>query len=128
MDSGTERRTLEGRTSSVIDLSTYGRPRNLSVPVVARVTREPVTEADGRECMALVREDGPENWGDTSGYRAIVTTRSLDDSWAIFDNALPIIHCARQVAHLTNGDVIVAYPKTGYVRTLFRPDSRHNAL
>jgi His-Xaa-Ser system radical SAM maturase HxsC len=112
----------------VIDLSTYGRPRNVSVPVVARVTREPVTGAEGRECAALVREDGPENWGDTSGYRAIVTTTSLNDSWATFDSALPIIHCVRQVAHLASGDVIVAYPRTGHVRTLFRPDSRHNAL
>ena len=42
----------------MIDLSTYGRPQNLSVPVVARVTREPVTAAAGRESVALVTEDG----------------------------------------------------------------------
>jgi len=112
----------------VIDLSTYGRPRNLSVPVVARVSREPVTAAAGRERVALVTEDGPEKWGDTSGYRAIVTTRSLDESSAVSDSTLPMIHSARQVAHLTSGDVIVAHPRTGYVRTLFRPYSRHNAL
>ena len=112
----------------MIDLSTYGRPQNLSVPVVARVTREPVTAAAGREYFALVTEDGPEKWGDTAGYRAVITTRSLNESSTVFDSTLPMVHSARQVAHLTSGDVIVAYPRTGYVRTLFRPDSRHNAL
>jgi sulfatase maturation enzyme AslB (radical SAM superfamily) len=113
----------------VIDLSTYGRPLNLLVPVVARVTREPVTEEAERTFLALVTETSPKNWGDVSGYRAIVTTETLDATSAAFGGApVPIIYSARQVSHLKHGDVIVAYPRTGYVRTLFRPDSRHNAL
>jgi hypothetical protein len=47
----------------VIDLSTYGRPLNLLVPVVARVTREPVTEEAERTFLALVTETSPKNWG-----------------------------------------------------------------
>jgi His-Xaa-Ser system radical SAM maturase HxsC len=113
----------------VIDLSTYGRPLNLLVPVVARVTREPVTEAAGRGFLALVTQTSSENWGDVSGYRAIIATDTVDGtSAAVACASVPIVHSARQVSHLRHGDVIVAYPRTGYVRTLFRPDSRHNAL
>jgi His-Xaa-Ser system radical SAM maturase HxsC len=113
----------------VIDLSTYGRPLNLEAPVVARVSREPVTAKAKRGIVALVTDAGPEKWGDLSGYRAVVTTQRLDGTSAASAGApVPIIHSALQVSHLKRGDVIVAYPRTGYVRTLFRPDSRHNAL
>ncbi len=113
----------------MIDLSTYGRPLNLAVPIVARVTREPEAALPRRESLALVTEDASEKWGDSSGYRVIVTTQALS-GYSMRDSAgsLPVIHSARQVSHLKSGDVIVAYPKTGYVRTLFRPESRHNAL
>ena len=113
----------------MIDLSTYGRPLNLEAPVVARVSREPVTAKAKRGIVALVTDAGPEKWGDLSGYRAVVTTQRLDGTSAASAGApVPIIHSALQVSHLKRGDVIVAYPRTGYVRTLFRPDSRHNAL
>jgi len=113
----------------VIDLSTYGRPLNFTSPVVARVALEPVP-LEERETSALVTEANPENWGDARGYRAIVTTQRLASrASAPRDVAsITLIHSARQVSHLKRGDVIVAYPRTGYVRTLFRPDSRHNAL
>jgi len=113
----------------VIDLSTYGRPLNLSSPVVAKVAFEPVPPGE-RETSALVTEANPEKWGDLSAYRAIVTTQRLDSgaSAQLGIASIPVIHSARQVSHLKRGDVIVAYPRTGYVRTLFRPDSRHNAL
>jgi His-Xaa-Ser system radical SAM maturase HxsC len=113
----------------LIDLNTYGRPLNLAVPVVARVTREPEAAAPRRESLALVTEDAPEKWGDTDGYRVIITTQAVSaHSTGETGPPLPVIHSARQVSHLKSGDVVVAYPKTGYVRTLFRPESRHNAL
>ena len=113
----------------MIDLSTYGRPLNLAVPVVARVTREPEADALKRENLALVTEDAPEKWGDTDGYRMIITTQALSAHSTGGNGArLPMIRAAQQVSHLKSGDVVVAHPKTGYVRTLFRPDSRHNAL
>lgn len=113
----------------MIDLSTYGRPMNLLAPTVARVTTEPVTATAERGILALVTEADSENWGDVSGYRVIVTTQRLNGTSAALSGAsIAIIHSARQVSHLKRGDVIVAYPRTGYVRTLFRPDSRHNAL
>jgi His-Xaa-Ser system radical SAM maturase HxsC len=113
----------------VIDLSTYGRPLNFTSPVVARVALEPVPPEE-RKTSALVTEANPENWSDAKGYRAIVTTQRLVSSTSAPSDvsSIPIIHSARQVSHLKHDDVIVAYPRTGYVRTLFRPDSRHNAL
>jgi hypothetical protein len=104
----------------VIDLSTYGRPLNLEAPVVARVSREPVTAKAKRGIVALVTDAGPEKWGDLSGYRAVVTTQRLDGTSAASAGApVPIIHSALQVSHLKRGDVIVAYPRTGYVRPSF---------
>jgi len=113
----------------LIDLSTYGSPLGLVVPVVARVTRAPEAEVRRRESLALVTEDAPEKWGDTDGYRVIITTQAVSGHSTAENGApLPVIHSARQVSHLKSGDVVVAFPKTGHVRTLFRPESWHNAL
>jgi len=57
---------------------------------------------------------------------ALITTARIETSEA--PRELPIIHSARQISHLKAGDVIVLHPRSGHVRTLFRPDSQHNAL
>ena len=113
----------------MIDLSTYGRPLNFTAPFVARVALKPPAPEE-RETSALVSEASSENWGDVTGYRAIVTTQRFASGTSATTHlsSIPIIHSARQLSHLKRDDVIVAYPRTGYVRTLFRPDSRHNAL
>jgi len=113
----------------VIDLSTYGRRLNLTRPVVARVTRTPEHDQAKREQLVLVTEQKTEVWGAISGYRALVTTQSVDGfASQSIEGCLPVVHTARQVSHLKSGDVVVLFPKTGHVRTLFRPDSKHNAL
>ncbi len=104
----------------MIDLSTYGKPLHLLKPVVGRVALEPVTR---REESVLVTPFVPD---DVVGFKALITAAGIEDSEAL--RQLPIIHSARQISHLKAGDVVVLHPRSGHVRTLFRPDSQHNAL
>lgn len=113
----------------MIDLSTYGRPIGLERRLVARVTRSPESDPARREALVLVTDAPVEAWGDLTGYRALLTTRSLAECSAVLRVApLPTVCEAKQVEHLHAGDVVALTPKTGHVRTLFRPDSLNNAL
>ena len=107
----------------MIDLSTYGRPVNLSEPIVARVVVDD-TDTRGRGDSVLVCSERPNSWNNE--YRAILTSASVNH----FDvpTQLAIIHSAKQISHLKAGDIVVMRPRSGHVRTLFRPDSEHNAL
>jgi His-Xaa-Ser system radical SAM maturase HxsC len=108
----------------MIDLSTYGRPLNLTRPVVGRICREEVKDsADRSECVVLRQTASTAN---ANGYRALLTTGTVDVR--NLPEGLPCVHSARQLSHLRSGDVVALYPRTGYVRTLFRPDSQYNAL
>jgi His-Xaa-Ser system radical SAM maturase HxsC len=113
----------------VIELTTYGRPLNLTRPVVARITCIPEPDPSKRSELVLVTETAPEDWDGVSGYRAIITSQSLGRFFGCLPYTAPsIVHSARRVSHLNAGDVVVLYPKTGRIRTLFRPSSAHNAL
>ena len=104
----------------MIDLSTYGKPLHLLKPVVGRVAFEPVTRP---EESVLVTPFVPD---DFTGFKALITTARIEDPETL--RLLPIIHSTRQISHLKVGDVVVLHPRSGHVRTLFRPDSQHNAL
>jgi His-Xaa-Ser system radical SAM maturase HxsC len=113
----------------VIDLSTYGRAVGLKHRLVARVTRSPEPNKARRRELVLVSDTPVDTWGDLTGYRAAITTRPLEEcSAAVETGSLPTVCDAKQIAHLGAGDVVVMTPRTGHVRTLFRPDSPNNAL
>ncbi len=113
----------------MIDLSTHGRPLGLERRLVARVVRSPETDRARRHELVLVTDTPPDGWGDLDGYRCLVTTQSRGECSALLDaTPLPTVCEAKQVAHLKTGDVIVLTPRSGHVRTLFRPDSSNNAL
>jgi His-Xaa-Ser system radical SAM maturase HxsC len=104
----------------MIDLGTYGKVLHLHKTVVGRV----VLEAGARrEESVLVTPFIP---NDVASLKALITTARIEPSEA--PEFLPIIHSVQQISHLKAGDVVALYPRTGYVRTLLRPDSQHNAL
>jgi hypothetical protein len=72
----------------------------------------------------LVCSERSNSWN--NDYRAILTSASVNQSDV--PTQLPIIHSAKQLSHLKAGDIVVMHPRSGHVRTLFRPDSEHNAL
>jgi His-Xaa-Ser system radical SAM maturase HxsC len=109
-------------------LTTAGVPLRFGTAVVGKVaTRsEP---GDDRSDKILVRLLDERSADESHGFRGIITTSRAQDNTAIIDAlTLPIVHSVREIDHLRDGDIVVMQPKTGFVRTLHRPDSVHNTL
>jgi His-Xaa-Ser system radical SAM maturase HxsC len=107
-------------------LTTAGIPLNISRPIVGRLTS--TLTADRQESIWLGHpaEVGPQ---DLTGFKGVITVSpdvDLPPSW--MDYAIPTIHSLRHHDHFHDGDVVVLYPESGFVRTLFRPESDHNVL
>lgn len=99
-------------------LHVHGKPCGLDEPAVGRVT----TAA----CPAAVRQDhvilNPAAGEDLCGYAGVLLTRALED-----DVRVPAVHSLPYSDHLDDGDVVVLSP-SGYVRTLYKQRSPHNAI
>jgi His-Xaa-Ser system radical SAM maturase HxsC len=107
----------------LIDLNTYGRPLNLTEPVVGRIAwGEEGARGEVADCF-LVTEEGISKW--QGNFKGLLTTSYVSE-YQGFDR--PCICSIRQLSHLKNGDVVAIHPSSGLIRTLFRPDSDHNAL
>jgi His-Xaa-Ser system radical SAM maturase HxsC len=66
---------------------------------------------------------------ESRGFRAIITpSRAQDNTAIIAALALPVVHSVRDFDHFRDDDIVVMQPKTGFIRTLYRPDSVHNTL
>ena len=81
----------------------------------------------GRADLVLVTGDPPDTWGDLSGYRAVLTTRSAAEI-AAREVPVPAVHSVGEIEHLQPGDIVGLTPRTGQVRTLYRPASKNNTL
>lgn len=110
----------------MIPLKIYGKPAGLERPVVARVTRNPESDVARRRELVLVTSELQAIAGDLQGYRGVVTTRSLSELPDAVEAS--VVHGVSTVDSLRSGDVVVLFPRTGLVRTVFRPDSPNNAL
>jgi His-Xaa-Ser system radical SAM maturase HxsC len=112
----------------MIDLRTYGRPIGVSKPLVARITRTQEPVYIKRHELAIATSD-VSPMADCTGYRAVLTTRPIDEIPLSFTNgASKLVHSVRSLDHFDPGDVVVIHPRTGLIRTLYRPASCHNAL
>ena len=103
-------------------LHTAGKSVGVHNPLVARVSTEPM-EAHARKNMVLVVESPSQLPEDTQGYAAIVLQQAVDAR----ELTVPVVHSVRAIDHLKAGYIIGIEPD-GFVRTLYRPDSRHNTL
>ena len=111
-------------TSGVITLGVMGRPSPLLTRrVLGRVTRSPVSEGI-RADHILVSEDG--KGLDARGYGGALL-RQQWDAWETDAIGIPAIHGVARLDHLADGDVVALDP-SGYVRTLYRRASSHNAI
>jgi His-Xaa-Ser system radical SAM maturase HxsC len=111
----------------LIDLTTYGRPINVRKPVVGRISKGECNDPALRGELILCCSEGSKAGGDLSGYRALVTTKAWKNLTHPLPAELPILHTTLSISHLQDGDVVVLQPR-GLLRTLFRPESEHNAL
>jgi hypothetical protein len=108
----------------LIDLTTYGQPLNLAEPVVGRIAwGEEGVCGDIRDCL-LATEKDVVNW--KRDFKGLLTAGRVSE--VDVPSGRPCIHSIRSLSHLKNGDIVVLYPRSGQVRTLFRPESDQNAL
>jgi len=105
----------------VIDLTTYGRAVNVTRPIVGRVTLD--EQPSDRRSEFVLTSDVANRLRE--GYRAVLTTAKVEPAEVPSD--VFCLHSAKQISHLKTGDIVVLH-QNGHVRTLFRPDSDHNAL
>src|SRR5581483_6912207 len=68
----------------------------------------------------LVTQSVPD---DVLGYAGLITTQKSDTQALI-----PRIWAARDSDQLRTDDIVAVEPKSGFVRTVYRPDSDHNVL
>lgn len=113
----------------MIPLTTNGRSTGFQRPVVARVARSPEGDRARQNTAAIVTDTNPVDWKGLANYRAILTTLPFSKfSGDLFATDIPVVHSAKSIDHLKSGDVITLFPRSGLVRTVFRPDSVHNFL
>jgi len=60
---------------------------------------------------------------DVAGYRGIIT---ISDSAA--QSGSPHVHKVREIDHISDGDIVVMEPGSGFVRSLYRPADKHNSI
>ncbi len=104
-------------------LHTAGIAQGFRRPLVARVVTEPLGDTDRKDAVLVLHSlDAVPN--DFRGYAAIVVQSHVDDR----SISTPLVHSVRDIDHLISGHVVVLEPLNGFVRTLYRPESRHNTL
>ena len=109
-------------------LTTAGVPLHFDTAIVGKVVTHAVPR-DDRSDKILVGQLDDRSSDESRGFRGMITPSRAQDNTAITDTfAVPIIHSVREIDHLRDGDIVVMQPKTGFVRTLHRPDSDHNTL
>jgi len=111
-----------------ITLRTRGQTDEVSARFTARVTRVPIDSYEARKDHVLVLDRLP-TAGDAlglDGYAAVIAARERP-SGAVASVSSPLV-TVKAVDHLKDGHVVTIEPRTGFVMTVFRPESRHNTI
>lgn len=103
-------------------LYSYGVTDRVFHPIIARIaTVEQPPGTDRANSVLLWREPFPP--ADSSGYAAVLTPLKAT-RWTV---RVPLVHSVSKLDYLSDGDVVAIDP-TGFVRTLYRRNSGHNAI
>lgn len=115
-----------------VPLHTHGKvSRRFVKPILGRVISQPLVERAARRdhvlCIDSVLGGLPDD--DLRGYAGILTPERFDPTTAGSLHQLPevVVHSVAALDHLSDGDVVALNPN-GYVRTLHRVASPHNAI
>jgi His-Xaa-Ser system radical SAM maturase HxsC len=104
-------------------LHTAGTARGFRKPIVARVTTEPIPASERKDAV-LVLPSLDSDAGDFRGYAAIIVKQEINGQI----RSTPVVHSVRDIDHFSSGHVVVLEAANGFIRTLYRPESRHNTL
>lgn len=113
-----------------LPLHAHGKPlAGLKQAVLGRVTEGPVPKPERGDHIRLIASSLEASETDLASYAAVLTTGTPDTStlarWE--SRGVVGVHSLSHRDHLTGGDVVALQPG-GYVRTLYRRASAHNAL
>jgi len=101
----------------------------LTRPVIGRVSHGPLPEDERADCVRVLAPPLDGQPGGLNDYAAILTAATPDAEtlgrWE--RRGLAGAHSLTRLEHLRSGDVVALQP-SGYVRTLYRRASKHNAL
>jgi His-Xaa-Ser system radical SAM maturase HxsC len=101
-------------------LTTAGSPRNFDGAIVGRLTLTDLPFDKRAQSVRLVVGEDPRTTDDR-GYRAMLAAETLETNQ-------PVIERLREVDHFRDGDVVVLEGKSGFIRSLYRPNERHHSL
>ena len=104
-------------------LHTAGKTEGFQSPLVARISTQPL-DLPARKNVALVLAASSQIPGDIAGYASIIVENAWDES----EMGVPVVHSVRTVEHLKSGYIVAIEPRSGVIRTLYRPDSPHNTI
>lgn len=106
-------------------LTTAGIPVGVTRPIVGRITRHVLADEERSERIRVLTDaTSPEV---LSGYRAVLTPLGPAET-ALTHASVPMVHSLRDHDHLRDNDIVAIQPTSGFVRTVYRPDSAHNSL
>lgn len=107
-----------------IPLHTHGRPlAAFPAAVLGRITRRPLAAGDRPDHVRLLGTEYP-GGEELQGHAAVLA----EGPYQLGDRVLPpFVHSLRRTDHLADGDVVAVNPN-GFIRTLYRIESGHNAL
>jgi His-Xaa-Ser system radical SAM maturase HxsC len=103
-------------------LHTAGVAIGFRKPTLARVTLGEVPPSE-RSKAALVLSS-ISGHSDLKGYAAVVSQEPVELS----SPQVPIVHSVRHIDHFQPGHIIAIEPANGFIRTIYRSESRHNIL
>jgi His-Xaa-Ser system radical SAM maturase HxsC len=104
-------------------LQTAGNARGFRKPIVARITTDLISISVERKNAALVLSSIDQGTDDCNGYAAVIVKQEVDGA----SFPLPLVHSVRDIDHFSSGQIVAIEPN-GFIRTLYRPESRHNTL
>lgn len=107
-------------------LTTAGTPANMADALVGRITRTGTGNHPRGQSIRVL--DVPLPLSEVGGYRALLTRLTWNELVTWDSQSPPMIHSLREDDHLREDNVVVLQPSSGFVRTLYRPDSQHNSL
>jgi His-Xaa-Ser system radical SAM maturase HxsC len=104
-------------------LHTAGVATGFGEPIIARIATEPVHSLKRSQTAWVITSfDDIDKPG--RGYAALISEAPFDKKRL----PSPIVHSVRDTDHLRPGHIVALEPVNGFVRTLYRPESQHNAL